>query len=404
MFKSIEQIMRSLPKPTEKMIDARKIVSDPKVQIRIRPGESGLGFVAQFTTTRVEKMKVDIAAVGRVLEPLTVWEKADGSYTALRGNTRLQAVHQLLDDDSTPQSVVKAIEKLKCVVYKDLTEQQAIALIDDQSTVSPYTKVDIVNLIKRELQSDLDWRSVCLSHVHLLKKHFFKDSEASITNMAKLYAAKSVSEQLAVIETWMTGSVRQGVLDAMKLGDRVWKAFCLTLAQEDGLLADTMEKAEFNPKTRIVSTEKGNKQTRIARLKAIKGEMELARSKDKSLPAWDSNEGAFYDEIEKFIMEDKGELEVPKNIQRATAMQLKELKNDKVRSTAFKVAYAVALGEKPTEAADADANAYRCEMVMGKASELLTKVTEPTAAAVLAIVVHSSNAGEFEKAMSKYIG
>ena len=401
-FKSIDELHKSMPKPKDMMIDANKLITDPEIQIRVRPGESGLGFVSQFTTTKVNDLKVNILAVGRVLEPLHVWERGKGDLVTLRGNTRLAAVKELLAEDTTPQSVAKAIEKLQCYVYTGISKEQAIAWVDDQSSVNRYTKVDIVNLIKRELMYVGDWREVVLSHARLIKEVLFKDSGVAVRNVEKLNAAKSRSEQLGIIETWLTGSVRQGIVDVSKLGDRVWKAFCLVLASEDGLLTETMEKAEFNPKTRIVSTEKGSKQTRIAYLKAIKGEMELARSKDQTLPAWDSNTGAFHDAIEKFILEDKGEIKTAGNIQRATAKMLKEFQTQ-YKSTMAKLAFSVALGEKPPQAVDADTQTYRCETIMGKLTELLPKMTNESAASIVAIIVHSSNAAELEKAFSKYV-
>lgn len=407
------EILKTLPKPKNGKVDVSDLITDPKIQIRFQAGESTFGFQTNFDDTSVNDLKVSIAEVGRIIVPLTIWKrpgKTEGTHelVILQGNRRSKAGRELKADPNIQKLVHDALSKTDALIYEGLTEQQALALVDDQSSVNRYKRVDVVNVVWKMMYHQTDYKEIGLAHARLIGEVYLDNNTQAKANLVKLNEAKTRTEQLQIVGTWLRGSLDQGIMDANYLGDRVRKAFLLSVAYEDGLVKEDMEKPEFNPKARQMNGDVKTKQTRIAILKKIKKDMEDARKikqeKKEEIVAsdnWDDRSSQFHQKIEEFIAEDKGE-KAKTESNRPTALQLTKLR-DAAKSTAVKAGYDVGAGNKLDAMEMIDSEAYRCEKIMESIAKILPAINNPDVATVLAFVLKSGNDAEFVLQMKQYI-
>lgn len=367
--------LKHLPKPKrDQMIPLEQLKSDPQIQIRFTPGENTFGFQTSFNSTYTEGLKARIIEEGCVLVPLTVWKTAEGEYTVIRGNTRLKVCRELINDPTTPQGVMAAIKKLKCDVYEGITRQDALALVNDQDQ-QRYNKADFVNLCWKLASAGWPFYEIALQYTDMYAEYV--GTVQAKNKLAEFRTMTNHAAKLEFVKTWARGALDQGILLSQKLGLRVQKAFLLKAAELSNLLSKDDEKPEFNP---------------------LKGDRLKALKKIKEEKGLDSVE--FNDEINKYSAVDKGEV-VEETKSRPTVKMLEGLQQG-VKSEAFKVAYKVALGEKPDNAEATDLMAFRNESIMKGIEEILPSIKNDDIKQVLAMVLRSQSPVEFTKMIAKY--
>lgn len=390
---SVVDLLKSLPKPSLKKIKTEELTLDPNIQIRFSPGENTFGFTTDFGDHAIQKLKRAIIDAGRILVPLVVWKKPVGeskfTYVVLQGNQRTKAAKALLADEETPKGVVDALKTLECNVYEDITKDQALALVDDQSSVEGYKKVDFVNLAWKFAATGMDYKEIGLATARLYADYVGR-SAAALAKLKEINECKTRSEQLAIVGVWMRGGLDQGILDARHLGVRVREAFLLTVADEDNLITEGMKKASFNPKTRQLDPETMKKNTRIGILVRMK----------KEDPKWEEEGSPFNKMIDQFIAEDAGAVE-KENATRPSANACLKLR-DASKSVAMKTAYANAAGHKVESTEQIDNEAYRAEAIMNELAKIVNNVKNADVAATIAIILRSSNAVELTAQFQKY--
>lgn len=395
---SVVEILKSIPKPVMKKVDIMEVVRDANIQIRFQPGDSTFGFETQFGDEAVEKLKIGILDAGRILTPLHLWERStgkdsDGKETfelvALRGNQRSRAGQALVNDPNTPQAVVESLKKVDAFIYKGLTKDQAVALVDDQSSVQPYTKVDFVNLAWKLAASGMTYQEIGSAHARMYYYYVGRTAVAE-AKLKEIENEKDGNKRRERIATWMRGGLDQGILNARRCGLRVKEAFLLTVAEEDGLIKEGMKKAEFNPKTRGTKPEGKGTDTRIAFL--------IKQQEQES--TWEEPGSVYNQMIDRYVAEDAG-IVAKEKMNRPTAQGCDTLKKTS-KSIAMKIAYGNAAGEKNMNSEVIDNEAYRCEVIMGAIKNIIPLIKDSDVAAVLAYVLNSNNEIELTKQLEDY--
>lgn len=410
-----------LPKPKFTHLPCKLLKVDPNIQIRFQTGESTFGFKVPFGDTKLNALVNRIREIGRVTKALEVWKRGD-EYTVLCGNQRTLASNILLNDPNTSKELRAELLKLPCFVYEGLTMEQARTIVDDQSSIEDFTAVDVVNMVWKRMKTQWDYRVIGLDHVGIIAKHYLGTAQAKL----KLAEVRNVPHgpdaraiQLRIVATWLRGSLHQTIMLANLMGERVRKAFLFTIAKENNLIKDDMEKPEFNPKTKsaipagyeMLKTDGFGEKTEPTRLAMLSKMKSILESQKKD---WDTegegvddpNRSDFHKLIDLFIQED-GKEKTKEKENRPTAKALADMSQSN-QSEAFKLAYKRASGDEI--AADvlvaADTKAFRCTTVMDAIEgEILPKVKPEYAivAEVLAAVCKSNNRGEVMKSLAKFI-
>lgn len=394
---SVVELLKTLPKPKLQQVDPKSLVMDPSIQIRFNPGDEAFGFKTNFGDHAVRKLMTAIISAGRILVPLVGWErpKVIGEGTeivVLRGNQRTRAVLALLDDPETPKGVIDAISKIPMEVYKNLTRDQALALVDDQSDLEPYKRVDFVNLVWKYQATGMEYKEIGLATARMYA-HYVGNSTAALGKLKEINECKTRSAQLDIVANWMRGALDQGIMLAKLLGQRVRKAFLLTVAGEDGLITEGMEKAEFNAKGRSQDSSTGKTNPRLQILKKLK---------EKDPEGWDKDGSEFHKMIDEFVKEDAGQKERDV-ISRPTAAGCKKLQEGS-KSTAFKVAYGNAAGDKNPNSETIDNEMYRLESIFIELDKtILPRLKNTEVASAVAFILKSGNATELLAQFEKWM-
>jgi hypothetical protein len=391
-MKTLTEVLKKLPKPSEKLLPIDQLYTDPNIQIRMKPGDNVFGFQTNFDTGRKEGLKARILNDGEIFVPLWVWKTDKDRYCVLRGNTRLEIAREIANDPTTPVGIVDHFKKLKCIIYEGLEMEQAQALVNDQDQVR-YNKADFVNYCWKLAKAGFTAVEIGMAFPEMYAEYIGTQEAKN-----KLFEYQKMSDknaQRTYIHSWTRGELDQGILLAMKLGPRVMKCFILDAAKRSGILNPPVldangvmvggdEQPEFNPRAKDGGS---------PRLQALK------KALSDGNPNPELNE-QFKTLIQKYIDEDAG-IKDREVVSRPNIGQLKSLK-DTMKSSAFKVAYGIAAGEKLLNAEAVDALSYKNEQIMEVLKRHVEKIKNPDVAALIATLIHSENVVELEARIQKF--
>lgn len=364
-------IQPGFPTGTEKRIPLKKLRPNPKND-RFQPGQAYGGYVMP-DTLRVNDLDVWFRSEtatkkpGELSDPLYVEEvrvndKVD-HYIVLRGNRRWYLMSKLSADPKTPVGIMEEMERVKCVVFKNLTHGQRSDLIHDKSQ-KDLEKVEKVALIWRAQDAGMTPTEIYLKH--------YVDMEGLLPDARGYIATINDIEEFSArkdrIIDWMKGTIGTKYLPAGDMGERVRKACML------GLLKDGGHKfAEGDPKPEFVIS-----QPRMRELKTIK-------EADRTLGLWTPENGSvkFNAKIEEYYLKDLPKLD-PETAKRLgvqgakreefvdsdgnrlikrTQIEIVEMERDRMRSLTVKTALQWAKGEAPVIILELDASALFWETV-----------------------------------------
>lgn len=231
----------------------------------------------------IPSMIEEIKHAGRILEPIHV--KMEDN-TVLKGNRRVAAAQQMLQDPKLPSDLKNALEKLEVLYYEGLDTKELTEIVLDHGSQKPLSRVETVNAA---------WR---------LQKQMYSETEIIVLlynqlarftgNTQKAYEASQLQEGPArteFLKKWLHGTVGNYILAAGQMGPLVQEQFLLTERKQDRALTDD-EKAKVQFET---SRDRINK-------------LASAKKKDRESKGWDPIQGGeeFNATIAKFIAEDAG--------------------------------------------------------------------------------------------------
>lgn len=276
-------------------------------------------------------MMEQIKSVGRIIKPLIVRGE---DLMVLQGNRRGRAALLILEDPNCPQELRDALEKVDCIVYTGLNEQETLAMIVDHGSEKPISKSEVVEIC---------WR---------MDRQFF--SEAQIINLLYFALAKYTGnerkladvpkggkERETFLKKWFHGTLGNQILAAAKMGEYVKQQYLLTKKAEDRLLRperkEIVNGVEVTIPAEVVEMRCSN--DRITALSAAK------QADLKTPEGWTSANGgaAFNALIEKFKEEDAGD--GPAKSTRPSPKDLVE-KSQQVKCPAIRAALLVASGDQ----------------------------------------------------------
>lgn len=362
-----------LPKSKLQSISLELLEVSDEVNCRVHTGQVLYGVTSQVDTYNLKSLMTEIREAGGVRVRLKVHKVGD-TYIVLCGNRRTLACKALIKDPNTSQELVKKLDKMECEVFEALTEDQIHSIVNDQD-VKRFMKTDFVTLIWRCVQGGWTFRELALKYYAQYAAIFGAQKQ-----LVKVEQAPTDTERQQLIMTWLRGGLDQTIIRAFGMGDRVRKAYLLTVMKEDLLLETGMEQPEFYVNHK-----------RLTELSKIKTEDE----------SWNVTTGStqFNECIERFIKEDKtGKVETNP---RPTVTDLKARamnSGSKVGQAAFKIA----AGDKVLEFSDWDAEAKRMEDVIKVIASRIDSIKDAKVATVLAMVLKSVNTLEMDRILEQY--
>lgn len=319
-----------------------------------------------------------IRSMGRIVKPPVLAEKEDGLHI-LQGFRRIGGAQRLLLLADITADLKDALTKCVCIVYKDITPAEELALMFDDGGQKQIGNWGIVNSV---------WK---------LDRMFY--SEAQIANMMFQSLARFTKneEKIATLSTnpkvreeeikkWFHGTLGNYMLSAAKMGQYVRDQFLLTMKAKDGTLAKDEQVKVKMSQSRIVALSK-------------------ARNSEKDLWTPEDGSPAFNALLEQFAAEDGG---APKEkLSRPDVKELRE-KADAFYSPLIRKALLLAAGEKGPKVADLDKDDdeyKRMSANIKKVMDLLPELREKNelVANLIGAVINGS-ASEVQKHFDTFVG
>lgn len=236
-----------------------KLKVDLNLNIRFKKGQTTFGVTVDADTYDLPTMKLQIIDGGGIQEPIVVSEQADGSLIVLRGNRRTLAGLELDSDPATPANVKEALQSVPVQVYKHLTRDQEMELVEDQGQ-KPFLRSETVQHVWRLQARNWGFERIAMQLVEVFGKF-----SGNHRKMAEIRAipAEDVNGRRTAVKKWLRGTLDEYIMPAYKLGPRVMKACLLSEMALDGVLPTTAEKPEWittkDPQKRMAALEKAKK-------------------------------------------------------------------------------------------------------------------------------------------------
>lgn len=328
-------------KPTFVGLAADKLISDDNLNVRLGANTNTFGVKVEKDGYDLATMESQIVDAGRILKPLTVWKKQDGTYYVLRGNRRVRAAQALLKRTDISDELRKELNNIPCEVYNDLTEADAINIVNDHDT-KELSRAELVLNVWR--LSTAGYNEKDIINMLLYQLADYTGNKKKINTLPE-----NPIERSQALYKWLHGTVGGYLLAAYRMGPRVQKALIATELMNDGLLKEK-EKPEF----------------RVTSSRVIHNGLTAALNQDLEGAGWNPQDGgvAFNALIEKYIKEDNGEGSGP----RETRPSKKDIDDKKLSSlsSVAQAAYSIANGKPVMSMHELDREAYRAEQVMNK--------------------------------------
>lgn len=230
------------------------------------------GFKFNKDTYDFPGMIADLERGGAVREPLVVSAKidvitGDEYYEVLRGFRRFGAMERIINQ-GTNKSLIESFQKIPLLVLRGLDRKSEDALINDQ-TSKQFLRCEVLREVWRRLKDGWAWYDIGVSMAEQLAQTY-----GEYKRLSEFKKAATDEERTKIIKSWLNNTLNQywqGVY--LHGGPQVRKWLFLTLAEEDGILSASDEKA----KVRMTS---GKWNQLYSAIKA-----------DHSAGAWDSENG-----------------------------------------------------------------------------------------------------------------
>jgi len=369
-------------------MDVMELEFDADLNLRFKKGQKTFGIDIQTDTYDLPTMKLQIIDGVGIQEPLDVSLRSNGKKIVLRGDRRGQAGQELVADPNTPKDVLEALKNVPVRIYKNLTPEQEMELVQDQGQ-KPFLRSETVKQVWRLQQLGWGFERIAM--------HLFEVFGKFSGNARKVAEIRAIPENDVVnrrqaIKTWLRGTLDEYVMPAYKLGNRVMRATLLSEMHLDGL--PNVEKPEW------ITTKATQK--RMAAL-------EKARKLDGNL--WNHHQGGaeFNKVIEGFIKEDYPD---PNVINTNATVAKKRLTMAELtarvegsRSAVAKMAFQIASGETVDEFPTKDEATSLFEAKEGLAMQYLPSVKADAnitlAEAIRAFIV-SDSITDFESFLAKH--
>lgn len=359
--------------------DVRDLRPDPILNIRFRKDSTVYGIKVERDTYDIDGMKQQIVDAGRILEPITVSVRADGTKVPLRGNRRTYAGTELANDPAVPAALLKELtEHTPMILLHGLTPEQEAEMVNDQ-TQKRFLRSEVIRYIFGLRKQRWSFERIALLMWETLGQ--FSGQAKKVAEIRDLTDPATKREK---IRTWLRGTLDMYILQGFDMGPFVQKCMLLSEMQIDGLVPEDKEKPYF--KTTV------NPQKRMAALKKAK---EADGSKWSGVILVEGSE--FKKVIDGFRAEDYGtvttpKVKTPKMLDRAALTQMKE----SFSSRAVRAMIDRVLGDEVADLTTRDdfsAGQEAREMLVMQYLPML----DPSVAAILRLCYVNPNLTEFQQ-------
>jgi hypothetical protein len=205
----------------------RDIVANDTENIRIAAGETIGGVKVTKDLRNIDGMVMQIREVGRVLSPLVVSKREDGSFHLLQGFRRLNAVRRIRKTEKgTP--LAESLENVPVNVYSGLTPEQERNLINDQTSKS-FNRSEVLQLVFDELHGGYHPLLVAERNYQLIGRVTGADDQVrAIEN------EPDQDKRKEKLKAWMMSIMTQGWYACFKIGNPYKNLWLQTYLYEDG--------------------------------------------------------------------------------------------------------------------------------------------------------------------------
>jgi hypothetical protein len=357
-----------MSKKTRKSIPLSALISSDSVNARLADNYD------------LESLRPQVIAKGGITNPPVVEELPDGKYMVLQGNRRKRVCDLIVSDPSSPADIVKAVEKLECIVYSGLTDEERDALIFDHGETRPLNREETVLSVWRLFKQFKSEKEIGQRLYYMLAR--YTGNEKKLNGLPTDAAARD-----KYLSTWFRGTLGQYMLSAATMTDEVRESMILTARKEDGRLKEGESVPFLATRDRIVKLSK-------------------CRTADEKAGGWDSVNGgeSFNKAIVEFKDEDAGKATAGGKKSRPTVKDL----TDRVamfKSAPLKAAFQVAAGDDSAGAAllSMDESIHRQTVVSDVIAKAIPNVKDAHVRALLITIIGSGPAADVESALAPFV-
>lgn len=357
-----------MSKKTKKILPLEKLISSDSVNARLADNYD------------LESLRPQIINKGGITNPPSVEANPDGTFTVLQGNRRVRCAVLIRDDPSSPPDVVKALERLDCIVYEGLTNEERDGLIFDHGETRPLNREETILAVWRLYKSFASEKDIGARLFGQLAR--YTGNEKKLNQLPSDPTARA-----KYLATWFRGTLGGYMLAAATMTDEVREAMLLTARKEDGRLKEGEAVPFIADRPRIV-------------------ELSKARSADEKAGGWNSQTGGetFNKLIEQFKSEDAGRATAGQKKTRPTVKDLTD-RAAMFKSAPLKAAFAVAAGDDNAGAAllSMDESIHRTVIVSEVIAKSIPSVKDPAVKALLISLVGNGPAADVEAALAPFV-
>lgn len=316
-----------------------------------------------------------------VVEPIRNTDGTEtGKYSILQGNRRVRCAAVIVADKNSTPELVKALEKVDCLVYAELTDLERETLIFDHGETKPLNREETVHAVWRLFKQFRTEKEIGQLLYHQLAR--YTGNEKKLNNLSSEPAAREKE-----LNAWFRGTLGGYMLAAAQMGEYVRSQFILTARGEDGKLAEG-EKVEMKCS-----------RTRISALSQ-------AKTADTKAGGWKQEEGgeSFNALIQKFKDEDAGIAESGPKDKRPTVKELNE-RIALFKSAPIRAAFSVAAGDKTAgnNLLTLDDMIHRQTLVGEVIVKALPSVKDEFVKAFLSALISDGPAADVEMALAPFV-
>ncbi len=235
---------KNVAAPVEAILSVGLLTVDPTLNVRMRKGSNVFGVTVNVDGYDLPTMMSQIEDRKKILEPIHVSKRADGSYVVLRGNRRTLAGQMLLNAPDTTPELRHELQNTRVLVFQNLTLEEEREKVMDQNS-KPFSRSEIIRYAWSLRQNGQSFERIALDNFEMWGN--FGRNARTVAKLAEIRAIpeNDLPARKKAIRTWLRGTVDEYVLPGFDLGPIVQKAMMLSEMQLDGLLTDQDEKPYF---------------------------------------------------------------------------------------------------------------------------------------------------------------
>lgn len=220
--------LAKLPKPREIKVSASKVIVDP-LNFRFDGENNDL----QLNTTALAELEQQIRADGQVNKHLCLFDddRPDGMLTAGTGGRRLRVAKNILADANASVALHKAMNELPAYVYKGLSDEQKLYIINDQDQ-KKFRFTELVQLTFILFEKGLTWYEV---GARVYRQWGDATGKADILNDLEALAGDQKA-WMARLKKWLRGTMDEVYGAAYRLGKKVMNTVLTEAAEKDKLI------------------------------------------------------------------------------------------------------------------------------------------------------------------------